>query len=412
MKYGLIGARLGHSYSCEIHRRIGNYDYQLQELPPEALADFLARRDFLGLNVTIPYKQQVIPLLDEVAEEALSIGAVNTIVNRDGRLLGYNTDLAGMCAAMERGGLALAGKKVLILGTGGTSKTARAAAERLGAAEILRVSRSAKPDAVSYEAARRDHGDAEILINTTPVGMFPHTEDVPIDLGAFPRLEGVMDVIYNPLRTGLLLAARARGIPAVGGLYMLAAQAVYAAALFMDRPVERAAIDRAYQGVLAEKQNIVLIGMAGAGKTTLGRLLAQRTGRAFFDSDAAVVESAGIPIPEIFAREGEAGFRAREREAIRTLAARSGCVIATGGGAVLDPANVRALRQNGRLCFLDRAPEALAVSDDRPLSSTRAQARALYEARYPIYQAAADFRVPIEGSPEACAQAVFGGMQA
>lgn len=409
MEYGLIGARLGHSYSCEIHRRIGNYDYQLQELPPEALADFLARREFLGINVTIPYKQQVIPLLDEVSEEARAIGAVNTVVNRDGRLLGYNTDLAGMCAAMERGGLRLTGKKVLILGTGGTSKTARAAAQRLGAAEVLKVSRSPGGDAVSYEAARQDHRDAEILINTTPVGMFPHTEDVPIDLDAFPRLAGVMDVIYNPLRTGLILDAQARGIPAVGGLYMLAAQAVYAAALFLDQPAEREVIDRAYQGVLAEKQNIVLIGMAGAGKTTVGRLLAQRSGRELIDSDAVIVEAAGMPIPEIFAREGEAGFRARERAAIRALAAKSGCVIATGGGAVLDPANVRALRQNGVLCFLDRAPEALAVSDDRPLASTRAQSRALYEARYPIYQAAADYRVCNDGTPEDTAKAVLEG---
>ena len=224
MNCGLIGYPLGHSYSPQIHRALADYDYRLWPLKPEELEPFLARRDFAGINVTIPYKERVIPYLDQLSDTARAIGAVNTVVNRDGKLYGDNTDLAGMLALIRRMGLVLSGKKVLILGTGGTSKTARAAASQLGAAEVYRVSRSGRDGAVTYRQAAELHGDVACIINTTPCGMYPDLGGCPVELDSFPCLEGVVDVIYNPLRSELVLGARQRGIPAEGGLYMLAAQ--------------------------------------------------------------------------------------------------------------------------------------------------------------------------------------------
>lgn len=406
MKCGLIGRKLGHSYSCQIHHAIADYSYDLWELEPEQLAPFLQKGDFAGVNVTIPYKQQVIPYLDDLSDTARAIGAVNTIVNRSGRLYGDNTDLAGMIALIRRLGLELHGKKVLILGTGGTSKTARAAAQQLGAAEVYRLSRSGREDAVTYEEARRLHGDAAVLINTTPCGMYPAVEDCPLDPADFPRLEGVVDAVYNPLRTNLVLAARERGIPAQGGLYMLAAQAVYAGALFRGCQAAQADIDLAYRTVLRQVENIVLIGMPSAGKTTVGQLLARRTGKKFTDTDTLAEQRIGMTIADYFRTSGEGAFRAREQETVAEVSAVGGQIIATGGGAILRRENLTALRRNGLLVFLDRPIEQLTATVDRPLASDREALRRRYEERYALYRAAADVYIKNDGSPEEAADQI------
>ena len=406
MKCGLIGRKLGHSYSCQIHHAIADYSYDLWELEPEQLAPFLQKGDFAGVNVTIPYKQQVIPYLDDLSDTARAIGAVNTIVNRSGRLYGDNTDLAGMIALIRRLGLELHGKKVLILGTGGTSKTARAAAQQLGAAEVYRLSRSGREDAVTYEEARRLHGDAAVLINTTPCGMYPAVEGCPLDPVDFPRLEGVVDAVYNPLRTNLVLAARERGIPAQGGLYMLAAQAVYAGALFRGCQAAQADIDLAYRTVLRQVENIVLIGMPSAGKTTVGQLLARRTGKKFTDTDTLVEQRIGMTIADYFRTSGEEAFRAREQETVAEVSAAGGQIIATGGGAILRRENLTALRRNGLLVFLDRPIEQLTATVDRPLASDREALRRRYEERYALYRAAADVYIKNDGSPEEAADQI------
>lgn len=406
MKCGLIGRKLGHSYSCQIHHAIADYSYALWELEPEQLAPFLQKGDFAGVNVTIPYKQQVIPYLDDLSDTARAIGAVNTIVNRSGRLYGDNTDLAGMIALIRRLGLELHGKKVLILGTGGTSKTARAAAQQLGAAEVYRLSRSGREDAVTYEEARRLHGDAAVLINTTPCGMYPAVEDCPLDPADFPRLEGVVDAVYNPLRTNLVLAARERGIPAQGGLYMLAAQAVYAGALFRGCQAAQADIDLAYRTVLRQVENIVLIGMPSAGKTTVGQLLARRTGKKFTDTDTLAEQRIGMTIADYFRTSGEEAFRAREQETVAEVSAAGGQIIATGGGAILRRENLTALRRNGLLVFLDRPIEQLTATVDRPLASDREALRRRYEERYALYRAAADVYIKNDGSPEEAADQI------
>lgn len=406
MKCGLIGRKLGHSYSCQIHHAIADYSYDLWELEPEQLAPFLQKGDFAGVNVTIPYKQQVIPYLDDLSDTARAIGAVNTIVNRSGRLYGDNTDLAGMIALIRRLGLELHGKKVLILGTGGTSKTARAAAQQLGAAEVYRLSRSGREDAVTYEEARRLHGDAAVLINTTPCGMYPAVEDCPLDPADFPRLEGVVDAVYNPLRTNLVLAARERGIPAQGGLYMLAAQAVYAGALFRGCQAAQADIDLAYRTVLRQVENIVLIGMPSAGKTTVGQLLARRTGKKFTDTDTLAEQRIGMTIADYFRTSGEDAFRAREQETVAEVSAVGGQIIATGGGAILRRENLTALRRNGLLVFLDRPIEQLTATVDRPLASDREALRRRYEERYALYRAAADVYIKNDGSPEEAADQI------
>lgn len=406
MTCGLIGRRLGHSYSPQIHRALADYDYKLWELEPEELETFFRRQDFTGVNVTIPYKQAVIPLLDELSETARAIGAVNTVVRRGGKLYGDNTDFAGMAALIHRIMLSLEGKKVLILGTGGTSKTAVAVARSLGAAEVYRLSRSGRDGALTYEDAARLHADADVLINTTPGGMYPAVEGCPVALDAFPNLSGVVDAVYNPLRTNLVLQARSRGIPAEGGLYMLAAQATYASALFRGCETSQRDIDLAYQTVRREMENIVLIGMPSSGKSTVGRALAERLGKRFADSDALVTERIGMPIADYFAQRGEAAFREREQEAVADLAATGGQVIATGGGAILRPENVTALRRSGRLVFLDRSPEKLIATADRPLASDREALRRRYEERYDLYCAAADLHIDGDGTVEETAQRI------
>lgn len=405
MRYGLIGGRLAHSYSPEIHAKIGDYPYELLELKPEELEGYIKGRDFAAINVTIPYKQAVMPLLDEISEDALSIGAVNTIVNRGGRLCGFNTDFAGMTALIRHAGIELSGRNVLILGTGGTSKTARAVAKALGAREIHVASRSPGEGEESYgEAVCR--ADANVIINCTPCGMYPDNDGIPVEPRLFPALEGIADAVYNPLRTNLVLSGRAAGLPSEGGLYMLASQAVYAYGLFFGAKVDDSLTDGVYGAVLAEKRSLVLTGMPSSGKTEVGKLLSRLLGKPFIDTDAQIVEGIGMPIAEFFAQKGEPEFRGIEKEVIRADSQRGGCIIATGGGAVLDADNIRALKRNGLVLFLDRSPEKLTATADRPLSSDIAALRALYEKRYPIYSSAADIRIDGDGSLEQTAAAI------
>ena len=404
MEYGLIGEKLGHSFSREIHQRLGGYDYRLQELTPAQLPAFLEKRDFRGVNVTIPYKQTVIPLLDEVDPKAAAIGAVNTIVNRRGRLYGYNTDYDGMAALARHAGLTLKNKNVLILGTGGTSRTAMTVAADLGAAEIRRVSRTGRGDAITYEQAA--DLPVQVLINTTPCGMYPGCDGQPMDLSRFGWLEGVLDAVYNPLRTRLVLQARDNGARGKGGLYMLVAQAAAACRLFLDRPLPDGALDSVYRAIHGQKQNIVLTGMPGSGKSTVGRVLARQLDRELVDTDTEIIRLAKKPIPEIFAQRGERGFRDLESQVIQEVSRRTGLVIATGGGAILREENVRRLRQNGRIYFLDRPAEDILPTDDRPLARDMEAVRQRYAERYPRYTSTADAAVPVRGSAEDVAAAI------
>ena len=390
MEYGLIGEHLGHSFSKEIHNRIADYDYILKEIEPDRLKDFITSREYRGLNVTIPYKQDVIAWLDEVDEAALDIGAVNTIVNRDGRLYGYNTDYLGMRELILSNGMDLQAATVLILGSGGTSKTAYKVAESLGAKQIIKVSRHPKNGEITYEEAYRDYSYADAIINTTPCGMYPDTEGCPIDVSRFNNLSAVVDAIYNPLNTRLVLSARQRGIKASGGLYMLVAQAVKASELFFDTTYAPAVMESIFASMEGQKKNIVLIGMPGCGKSTVGMALKDRLNREFIDSDAEIVKRAGIEIPRIFSEYGEVYFRKLESEVISDLSKRTGIVIATGGGAILNDKNVEELKKNGELIWLNRPIDSIIPTEDRPLSNDKDKLIKLYTVREPIYRAAAD----------------------
>ena len=392
MEYGLLGERLGHSFSPQIHRDLAGYDYQLLPTPPEAVEGLFARRAFQGLNVTIPYKRTVMPLCDEIDPRAAAIGAVNTVVNQNGRLTGYNTDIDGFLYMARRAGVDMAGKKVVILGSGGTSRTTRAAAGELGAREIVTVSRHGEDN---YQNLSR-HADAQVLVNTTPVGMYPNWGQSPVSLESFPALEGVLDVVYNPLRTALLLQAEERGLPRSCGLPMLVAQAKRAAELFTGQNIDDSRAEAVLHGLRGQLTNIVLIGMPGCGKTTVGRALAEKLGRTFVDLDEEIVRRAGMPILEIFAREGEVGFRERESVLVREFGERTGLVVSTGGGVVTRRENYIPLKQNGLLLHLRRDPAAL-PTDGRPLSQATAPEE-LWRRRAPLYAAFADGEIDNNGT--------------
>ncbi len=390
MEYGCIGEKLSHSFSRIIHNELCDYTYELKEIPPEGLDTFIKTADFKAINVTIPYKQAVIPYLSKIDENARKIGVVNTVVNRSGKLYGYNTDFLGLSALIEHMGISLRDKKVLILGSGGTSKTAFAVAESMGAGEILRVSRSGGEGLITYSKAEAEHRDAQIIINTTPCGMYPNIGEAAIDIEKFGQLSGVVDAVYNPLCSALVTAAKEKGIPAEGGLYMLVAQAVFAAEKFTDKRIPISEIDRVYNKLLHEKRNLVLIGMPGCGKSTIGKAVAKNLSKHFFDSDEEVVKLAKMSIPEIFEKYGEEHFRALESEVIARLALEQNAVIATGGGAVLKKRNVDLLKENGTVLFIDRPLEQLVTTDDRPLSSDRDKLEKRYNERYGIYLSSAD----------------------
>ena len=406
MKYGLIGEKLSHSFSTHIHHQLFGYEYELKEITLSELPAFLQNRGFCAINVTIPYKETVIPYLDVVDEMAQTIGAVNTVVNRDGKLYGYNTDFDGLLCLLEHNRITVRDKKVLILGSGGTSKTAMAVVRALGCREAYRVSRTERDECITYEQSVREHGDAQVLINTTPCGMYPNGGVSAVDLADYPHLDGVVDVVYNPLRTKLVCDALERGIPAVGGLYMLVAQAARAAEVFVGQSVSRDRVDAIYQNLIAEKENIVLIGMPTSGKTTVGGHVATMLQRDLIDTDARVVQEMGCSVPDLFEQMGENGFRDCEEKAVADVATQQGVVIATGGGVILRPINVQRLRENGRLYFLDRSPDLLMATADRPLFSNHEDLLRRFEERYPLYTAVCDVRIEADGSTEMVAKAI------
>lgn len=397
MEYGLIGEKLSHSFSKTVHNELCDYDYELKELKREELDSFFKNADFKAINVTIPYKEDVIKYLDEIDQNAKEIGAVNTVVNKNGKLLGYNTDFLGLKALIEKNDIELLGKKVAVLGSGGTSKTALAVARHLKAREVLRVSRKGGEGLITYDELLSNHKDTEIIINTTPCGMFPNLNTVALDVTPFENLSGVVDAVYNPLNTKLVLTAKRKGIKATGGLYMLIAQAFFAAEYFLNTNLDFSRVDVIYNKILKCKQNVVLIGMPSSGKTTVGKEVAKVLNKEFVDSDGEIVRFAGVTIPEIFENNGEAEFRNLESKIIKELSALQGKVIATGGGAILRSENLEALKQNGVVVFLDRSLENLITTDDRPLSSSREMLKKRYDERYHIYKAAADVIIDANG---------------
>ena len=391
MKFGLLGRRLGHSYSPMIFDLMGGYRYDLFEREPEGIEELLKNGDFDGINVTIPYKKDVLPYLDEIDPLALRLGAVNTIVKRGGKLFGYNSDYYGFRSMVLRTRIDVTGKKVLVLGSGGASVTVRAVLEDLGA-QVVIVSRSGE----NHYGNLDRHRDAALIVNTTPVGMYPHNGSAPLSLEGFTALEGVLDLIYNPARTQLLMECEKYGIPGFNGLWMLVAQAKQSAQWFLGRELPESLVSDIHQKLRDKMENIALVGMAGCGKSTVGRALAKETGKKFVDADAEVEDLAGKSIPEIFAQEGEEMFRRMETTVLAELGMESGLVIATGGGCVTREENYPLLHQNSRIIWLERCPARL-PTEGRPLSQKTHPAQ-LYEMRKPLYKAFADAAVDNNGT--------------
>lgn len=392
LKCGLLGEKLGHSYSPQIHSMLADYEYKLFEKSPEELEDFLKSGEFDGLNVTIPYKKSVMPYCAELSPTAAQIGSVNTIVRRsDGSLYGDNTDAFGFENLIVHNGIEVKGKKALVLGTGGASVTAQAVLKNLGASEVVVISRKGEDN---YENIAK-HADAEIIANTTPVGMYPNNGKAAVDLTQFPKLSGVLDVVYNPARTALLLQAEKLCIPCAGGLYMLVSQAKRSCELFTGNSIPDSEIDRIERVLSHQMQNIVIIGMPGSGKTAVSTMLAERLGRKIFDTDTIVSEKAGVTIPEIFAAQGEVGFRKLETEATAEVGKLSGNIISTGGGVVTVADNYELLHQNGVIVWIERDTNKLA-RDGRPISLS-SDLNELYAARLPLYERFADIKADNNG---------------
>ena len=393
MEYGLIGEKLGHSFSKIIHEKLADYTYELCPLAKDELDAFMTAKQFKAINVTIPYKQDVIPYCDVLDDSAKRIGVVNTIVNRDGKLFGYNTDFAGFLYNLNAHDITLKDKKVMICGSGGTCKTVTAVAEYMGAKEILVVSRSKKENTVTYEECIR-HKDVDVIVNASPKGMYPNNGESPFDLSNFPNCKAVVDVIYNPLKTRLLQQAEQLGMKAVNGLEMLVAQAKFAVEHFLSTEIENDKIDQITLELLKQLTNIVLIGMPSSGKTLTGQALCKYIDKTVVDTDAVIVERSGMSIKEMFARHGETYFRQWEHDVIEEFSKQNGLIIATGGGAIKNEENIQNLKQNGIVMFIDRDLEHLLVTDDRPLSKDANAVAKLYEERYPLYTKYGDLRVP------------------
>lgn len=401
MQCGLLGRKLGHSYSPQIHSQLGSYDYRLFEKEPEELEYFLKNGDFTGLNVTIPYKKDVIPFLDELSPRAKALGAVNTIVRRNGKLIGHNTDYFGFETMLLSTGVSLQGKKALVCGSGGASSTACAVLKAHGA-NVVVLSRTGKDN---YQNLNR-HSDAALIVNATPVGMYPNVEASPIeDLAAFPRLEGVLDLVYNPARTSILLKAETLGIPSANGLRMLVAQAKESAEWFTGEPIDDSCIEMIYSRLRRQMENIILIGMPGCGKTTVGASLAKILSRPLKDADAELEQAVGRKITEILPTDGEASFRTLESETLLDLGKQSGLVIATGGGCVTIPNNYEKLHRNGTIVWLKRDLDLL-PTDGRPLSQT-GHLQEMYQKRAPLYARFADFSVENSGDTQETAEEII-----
>lgn len=394
MEYGLIGYPLKHSFSKEIHAMISNYDYDLLEIKKDELENLLLKANFKGLNVTIPYKQEVIKYLNEIDYAANSIGAVNTILNDNGKLKGYNTDFYGLLSLINKIGYDIKDKNVLILGTGATSNTAHAVCQYLDARSITKVARKKNNLCPDFSQIYLLNDKFDIVINATPNGMYPHNNDaLLVDLDKMDNLQAVIDVIYNPINTSLLLQAKKRNIKAIGGLYMLVSQAVYASSLFLKREFDKNITEQIYKKILFQKQNIVLIGMPSCGKSTIGKILADRFSRDFYDIDDIIIEKNKKNIVDIFKNEGEECFRKYEENAVNSIYQHNGVVISTGGGTILRKNNVDLLKQNGILVFLDRDIDKLQADQNRPLASSINKIKELYSQRYNLYCNYADIIV-------------------
>ena len=391
MRCGLLGKKLGHSYSPQIHSYLGSYTYDLFEKTPNELADFLYSGDFSGLNVTIPYKKDVLPFCSELSDCAKKLGAVNTIVKKaDGTLIGHNTDYFGFKAMLQKSRLQVSGKKVLVLGSGGASATVTAVLRELNAIVVV-ISRTGENNYCNLAK----NSDASVIVNTTPVGMYPNTGTSPVELDFFPNLEGVLDVVYNPSKTQLLLDAEERGLVTENGLWMLVAQAKESAEWFTGKKISNDTIAEIHTLLQRQMQNIVLIGMPGSGKSTIGKLVAQKLGRTFVDVDLKIEESAGCSIPTIFAQQGEDVFRQYETAALKELGKQSGLVIATGGGCVTRPINYPILHQNSYIVWIKRDITKL-PTEGRPLSR-RSKLEEMYHVREPMYQSFSDVSVQNDG---------------
>ena len=404
--YGLLGEKLGHSYSPKIHDLLGGYPYDLIELKPEELGDFLQAGSFDGLNVTMPYKKAVIPYCAALTDRAKALGSVNTIVRQpDGTLLGHNTDYEGFRYLLKSADANIAGKKALVLGSGGASLTVQAVLKELGASSVVVISRSG-PD--NYENIT-NHADTSFIVNATPVGMYPSNGECRVQLEEFPRLEGVFDLVYNPLKTKLILEAERLHINCQGGLGMLVAQARGSAELFLERSIPDTVVEEITEQLTRSVRNILLIGMPGSGKTTVGRALAQKLGRPFSDLDSLIEEKAGKPIPAIFAQAGEESFRRLEHEVLRQESKKSGVVISCGGGIVTRPENLPFLHENSLVLWLRRPLEKLST-EGRPLSQSR-NVEELYRERKPLYEGNADLIVDnttVQDTVDEIVRRVFG----
>ncbi len=401
LKCGLIGERLSHSFSPQIHRELSDYSYSLFELPESEVGIFLKNGDFHATNVTIPYKKTVMPYLDEISDEALRIGSVNTITRtKSGGLRGDNTDYYGFSYTVEKSGIVINGKKVMILGTGGASLTAKTVAEDMGAEKITFLSRTGE---VNYENVYEKCADAEVIINCTPVGMYPHNGISPIALDKFKDCEGVIDMIYNPAKTRLLLDAERLGIKHINGLSMLVAQAKKACELFLGERVDDGEIERITALIAAQTENIILIGMPGCGKTTLGKLLSDMTGREAIDTDEMIALSHGRHPSDILNSYGIEKFREIEHIEVENAGKMSQKIISTGGGVVTREENYPSLHQNGKIVFIHRDLDKLAT-DDRPLSKNL---EAMYETRLPMYRSFCDVEVSNDSSPQKCAEEIL-----
>lgn len=393
-KFGLLGRKLGHSFSPQIHSLLGDYEYLLYEKEPEDVEAFVLNKALKGFNITIPYKETVIPFCTELSETAKKIGSVNTIIRRGDKIEGHNTDYYGFIFLLKNAGINPRGKKALILGSGGSSKTAYAALADMGAESITVISRSGKDN---YDNIYL-HYDAQIIINTTPVGMFPKNGEKPVELSCFKSCKGVADIIYNPAKTALLLDAERLGIKCTNGLPMLVAQAKKASEIFFSSSIDDSVIADIVEKTERQTKNIALIGMPGCGKSSVGKALADITGREFTETDLLIPESAGKSIKEIFSEDGEDEFRRIETEVLAECAKKSGAVISTGGGIVTQQRNLDLLRQNSIIIFLDREINCL-PSDGRPLSQ-KYGVEELANARLPLYNAWCDKKYKCIGVKE------------
>ena len=396
MKYGLIGEHLKHSFSKEIHESLMDESYELCELKRDEIPSFFAKKDFQGINVTIPYKEVVIPYLDEIDESAKKIGAVNTIINRGGRLIGYNTDYFGFIALINHLGLDIKDKKCLVLGNGGASKAVVTALNDLKAKKVYIASINNEPNTISYDEIKNLE-DIKILVNATPIGMFPNNEGLIINLDLLPDVEGVIDVIYNPINTKLILEAKKRHLKAEAGLYMLISQGIKANELFLNRKIAETKIDEIYQRILRKNSNIVLMGMPSSGKSTIGKILSDKLNMPLIDIDYLVEKKLNMPIKEYFLSHSEDEFREIETEAIKDVYQNSGYIISLGGGAIKKEINIDYLKQNGIIYFINRDLEKLTPTDDRPLSNNILDLQKLYKERLPLYQKYMDVEIDNNG---------------